>query len=113
MNLVARRIVMLIGVLSLSACRPDSVRDQTKTSTVSTNVPAATHAHTNRLAREKSPYLLQQAHNPVDWFAWNEEAFAKAGCKDKLKIDVAEGVPHRVSDEVHKAAVEFMVKALK
>jgi uncharacterized protein YyaL (SSP411 family) len=35
-------------------------------------------AHTNRLAQEKSPYLLQHAHNPVDWFAWGEEAFAKA-----------------------------------
>ena len=34
--------------------------------------------HTNRLAQEKSPYLLQHAHNPVDWFAWNDEAFAKA-----------------------------------
>jgi len=34
--------------------------------------------HTNRLAREKSPYLLQHAHNPVDWFAWNEEAFETA-----------------------------------
>ena len=35
-------------------------------------------SHTNRLAREKSPYLLQHQHNPVDWFAWGEEAFAKA-----------------------------------
>ena len=34
--------------------------------------------HTNRLAREKSPYLLQHAHNPVDWYPWGEEAFAKA-----------------------------------
>ena len=33
---------------------------------------------TNRLAREKSPYLLQHAHNPVAWFAWNDEAFATA-----------------------------------
>jgi len=32
----------------------------------------------NRLANEKSPYLLQHAHNPVDWFPWSEEAFAKA-----------------------------------
>ena len=38
---------------------------------------------TNRLAREKSPYLLQHAHNPVDWFAWNEEAFAKARAENK------------------------------
>ena len=37
----------------------------------------------NRLAREKSPYLLQHADNPVDWFAWGEEAFAKAQKEDK------------------------------
>jgi len=39
--------------------------------------------HTNRLANEKSPYLLQHAHNPVDWFAWNEEAFKKARRENK------------------------------
>jgi len=39
--------------------------------------------HTNRLALEKSPYLLQHAHNPVDWFAWNEEAFARARKENK------------------------------
>jgi hypothetical protein len=38
---------------------------------------------TNRLAGEKSPYLLQHAHNPVDWFAWNDEAFAKARTENK------------------------------
>ncbi|ULO09607.1 DUF255 domain-containing protein [Paenibacillus sp. 19GGS1-52] len=32
----------------------------------------------NRLINEKSPYLLQHAHNPVDWYPWGEEAFAKA-----------------------------------
>ena len=37
----------------------------------------------NRLSREKSPYLLQHAHNPVDWFPWGEEAFAKARAEDK------------------------------
>jgi uncharacterized protein YyaL (SSP411 family) len=37
----------------------------------------------NRLAREKSPYLLQHAHNPVDWFPWGGEAFAKARAEDK------------------------------
>ncbi len=40
-------------------------------------------AHTNRLAREKSPYLLQHQHNPVDWHAWGEEAFAKARAESK------------------------------
>lgn len=43
----------------------------------------STPKHTNRLAREKSPYLLQHAHNPVDWFAWNEEAFAKSRAENK------------------------------
>jgi uncharacterized protein len=41
------------------------------------------HAYTNRLAREKSPYLLQHQHNPVDWYAWGEEAFAKARRENK------------------------------
>ncbi len=39
--------------------------------------------HTNRLAHEKSPYLLQHAHNPVDWYPWGEEAFAKARHENK------------------------------
>jgi uncharacterized protein YyaL (SSP411 family) len=38
---------------------------------------------TNRLATEQSPYLLQHAHNPVEWYAWGEEAFAKAKAQDK------------------------------
>ena len=42
-----------------------------------------THAFTNRLVNETSPYLLQHAHNPVDWYAWSEEAFARAKAEDK------------------------------
>jgi uncharacterized protein YyaL (SSP411 family) len=37
----------------------------------------------NRLINEKSPYLLQHAHNPVDWFPWGQEAFEKAKNEDK------------------------------
>jgi uncharacterized protein YyaL (SSP411 family) len=37
----------------------------------------------NRLARERSPYLLQHAGNPVDWYPWGDEAFAKARAEDK------------------------------
>jgi len=40
-------------------------------------------AGANRLARETSPYLLQHAHNPVDWFPWGDEAFATARAHDK------------------------------
>jgi uncharacterized protein len=41
------------------------------------------HAHTNRLISETSPYLLQHAHNPVDWFPWGEEAFEIARREQK------------------------------
>lgn len=37
----------------------------------------------NRLIHEKSPYLLQHAHNPVDWYPWGSEAFNKAKNEDK------------------------------
>jgi uncharacterized protein YyaL (SSP411 family) len=40
--------------------------------------------HTNRLTKETSPYLLQHAHNPVDWFPWGPEALAKAKEGGKL-----------------------------
>ncbi len=46
--------------------------------------PPAGAKHTNRLARETSPYLLQHAHNPVDWYPWGQEAFAKAMKEGKL-----------------------------
>jgi uncharacterized protein YyaL (SSP411 family) len=41
------------------------------------------HRHSNRLAQESSPYLLQHAHNPVDWYGWGEEAFARARAEDR------------------------------
>jgi len=37
----------------------------------------------NRLINEKSPYLLQHAHNPVNWYPWGDEAFTKAKEEDK------------------------------
>src|SRR5436190_23871143 len=38
---------------------------------------------TNRLAGERSPYLRQHMHNPVDWWPWGKEALAEAAAKDK------------------------------
>src|SRR6266700_1592982 len=43
--------------------------------------PAQKHA--NRLIHETSPYLLQHAHNPVDWYPWGDEAFEKAKSENK------------------------------
>jgi uncharacterized protein YyaL (SSP411 family) len=45
--------------------------------------PATQSKYTNRLAKEKSPYLLQHAHNPVDWYPWGQEAFEKAKKENK------------------------------
>ena len=45
--------------------------------------PVAGPRHTNRLAGETSPYLLQHAHNPVDWIPWGPEALARAKLLDR------------------------------
>ncbi|MFN8288466.1 MAG: thioredoxin domain-containing protein [Chitinophagales bacterium] len=44
------------------------------------------HQFTNALINESSPYLLQHAHNPVNWNGWNDEAWKKAKAEDKLVI---------------------------
>ena len=41
------------------------------------------HKHSNRLVSETSPYLLQHAHNPVDWYPWGEEALKRSAREDK------------------------------
>ncbi len=47
--------------------------------------PSTKHSgeHMNRLSQESSPYLLQHANNPVDWYPWGEEAFQEARKRDK------------------------------
>jgi hypothetical protein len=57
---------------------PDSIED-----TEESTLPEPTPKHTNRLVDETSPYLLQHAHNPVDWYPWGEEAFLKARDENK------------------------------
>ncbi len=44
------------------------------------------HKYTNSLIDETSPYLLQHAHNPVDWHPWNEETLELAKKEDKLLL---------------------------
>jgi len=44
------------------------------------------HQYTNLLAQETSPYLLQHAHNPVDWRAWNDQTLEAAKKDKKLMI---------------------------
>ena len=46
-------------------------------------LPDGSPKYVNRLVREASPYLLQHAHNPVNWFPWGEEAFARAVAEER------------------------------
>ncbi len=80
-----RAVVLAFAV----ACAIEGTADSGRTAeskekgVVTTKAVVASHSHTNRLAREKSPYLLQHQYNPVDWYAWGEEAFAKARKENK------------------------------
>lgn len=47
----------------------------------------AAEESTNRLPHEKSPYLLQHAHNPVNWYPWGEEAFERAKRKTNRSFE--------------------------
>jgi uncharacterized protein YyaL (SSP411 family) len=50
------------------------------------NKKMSTHKYTNDLITETSPYLLQHAHNPVNWYAWNDETLALAKKENKLLL---------------------------
>lgn len=59
------------------------------------NTETMKHQYTNALVHETSPYLLQHAHNPVDWMPWNEETLAKAKAENKpLLISIGYSACH-------------------
>ena len=71
-----------IGPFRISAQEPS----QSEETTAGVDVAESSdkkHKHTNRLAGETSPYLLQHAHNPVNWYPWCDEAFEKAKQENK------------------------------
>lgn len=70
----------LAMVVTMASCSMKSTEPQRRQIVSNAGV---VHAHTNRLAREKSPYLLQHQYNPVDWYAWGDDAFAKARAEEK------------------------------
>ncbi len=88
----ARRLALLI-VAALAAAvlargillraRPDPVAGLVAAAAGTTSVADERHRKPNRLVHEKSPYLLQHAYNPVDWYPWGEEAFTKARRQNK------------------------------
>ncbi len=71
-------VLVKIALMVLVAAGICAVPWEKKMSSVAT-----THKHTNKLIDETSPYLLQHAHNPVDWYPWGDEAFKRAKKEDK------------------------------
>lgn len=71
--------IFLLSILMIWGCSNNAAKQ------IQNERPKAmkTQVFTNRLINEKSPYLLQHAHNPVDWYPWGEEAFNKARTEDR------------------------------
>jgi len=70
-------LIIFISTSIIYSCNPN----ESKTNIM--NDSSKSYTHTNNLINEKSPYLLQHAHNPVNWFPWGEEAFEKARKENK------------------------------
>ncbi len=68
-------ILVFFSITIFTMCSPKN--------TVSSS---SNHKHTNHLIHESSPYLLQHAHNPVDWYPWGDEALKKAKDENKMLI---------------------------
>jgi uncharacterized protein YyaL (SSP411 family) len=67
----------------------------------------------NRLAQEKSPYLLQHQHNPVDWYPWGEEAFIKARNENKpIFLSVGYSTCHWCHVMAHESFEDPKIAAL-
>ena len=81
LSLRGRTIVLTVVFVSGSFLhRPGLAGKSTRNSG---DAPASGCKYTNRLARERSPYLLQHAHNPVNWYPWGTEAFDTAKKENK------------------------------
>jgi uncharacterized protein YyaL (SSP411 family) len=78
---LAIALVALVALVAQAGCRARSTPRNDDPVTAPSHPQS--HSHTNRLAGEKSPYLLQHAHNPVDWFPWGDGAFARARRENK------------------------------
>lgn len=71
-----KKLIFTVCLLSQFSCAKSQEAEHEK----------LTHKHTNALINESSPYLLQHAHNPVDWHPWGEEALSKAKSEKKLLL---------------------------
>lgn len=78
-----RGLLLLAGTILACALLYPFLWNESPVSRATDNKPESGKKY-NRLIHEKSPYLLQHAENPVDWYPWGEEAFEKARKENKL-----------------------------
>ncbi|WP_116772297.1 thioredoxin domain-containing protein [Maribacter litoralis] len=76
---VDKLFYLLLLLFSINSCK-----NQNKNTDIGTGTEE--HQFTNELINETSPYLLQHAHNPVDWKPWSDTAFKKAADENKLVV---------------------------
>jgi len=98
-----KQLVLLMIPLLLMTCRnvPEGESMQTSNST------------TNRLIKSTSPYLLQHAHNPVDWYPWGDEAFSRAQAEDKpIFLSIGYSTCHWCHVMAHECFEDAEVAAL-
>jgi uncharacterized protein YyaL (SSP411 family) len=98
-----KQIFTLLPLIAvMAACSP------TKKSTMNQD-----HTFTNKLIDEKSPYLLQHAHNPVDWYPWGDEAFDLAKKLDKpIFLSIGYSTCHWCHVMEHESFEDTAVAAL-
>ena len=81
--LQAMTIAACVAFLQTAGHGSEPAQEATTKSATEKTPAQNSKKHTNRLAKETSPYLLLHAHNPVDWFPWGEEALQKAKLENK------------------------------
>lgn len=77
------RALTLVLLLQPAGCSQNLAVESAEPQPATEAQPPNKEKPTNRLAKETSPYLLLHAHNPVDWYPWGDEAFAKAKAEGK------------------------------
>ena len=77
------------------------------------NKEGVTPSFTNRLIEEKSPYLLQHAHNPVDWYTWGKEAFTKAESKENDVLKGTRNIFNKNRENMTIAQLKYLNEKLE
>jgi hypothetical protein len=80
---LSNKTVSFVSIVAISICIAVTANPRVDAASPGVATPKNSPKHTNRLVNEKSPYLLQHAHNPVDWYPWSEAAFEKARQENK------------------------------